>query len=65
MSTGVEAMKMPDSPPMMNIDTNAIAFSIAEFSCKLPPTIVPIQLNVLIADGTAINIVDSMNVAPT
>ena len=28
MSTGVAAMKMPDSPPMMNIDTNDRANSI-------------------------------------
>ena len=30
MSTGVAAMKMPDSPPMMNIATKAMALSIAE-----------------------------------
>ena len=29
MSTGVAAMKMPDNPPMMNIDTNDSAKSIA------------------------------------
>jgi hypothetical protein len=28
MSTGVAAMKMPDRPPMMNIDTNEIAHSV-------------------------------------
>ena len=28
MSTGVEAMKMPESPPMTNIETKASAFSI-------------------------------------
>ena len=65
MSTGVAAMKIPESPPMMNIETNAIAFSIAEVNWSRPPHIVPSQLNTLIAEGRAISIVESMNVAPS
>ena len=45
MSTGVAAMKMPDRPPMMNIATNASAFSIGVVNWMLPPQIVPSQLN--------------------
>src|SRR2546425_5456980 len=53
MSTGVAAMKIPDSPPITNIATNATAFSIGTWKRRLPRHIVPIQLNVLIAEGTA------------
>ena len=65
MSTGVAAMKMPDSPPMMNIATKASALSIAVVNWMRPPHIVPSQLNTLIAEGSAIIIVESMNVAPS
>ena len=58
MSTGVAAMKMPDRPPMMNIDTNASAYSIGVVNWMLPPQIVPSQLKTLIAEGRAIIIVD-------
>src|SRR3954447_3571843 len=64
-STAVEAMKMPDKPPMTNIATNAIAFHIAAVKRMLPPQSVPIQLNVFIADGTAMNIVLMANVVPS
>src|SRR2546422_8008597 len=36
MSTGVAAMKMPDSPPIVNIDTKPIAFSIGTWKRRLP-----------------------------
>src|SRR3982074_2139160 len=64
ISTGVAAMKMPESPPMMNMATNAIALSIAVVYWSRPPHIVPSQLKTLMADGMAIIIVESMNVAP-
>ncbi len=64
MSTGVAAMKIPDSPPMMNIATNAMALSIAVVNWMSPPHIVPSQLKTLMADGSAIIIVESMNVVP-
>ena len=53
-------MKMPDSPPMTNIETNASAFSIGVVKWMLPPHSVPSQLNVLMAEGTAIIIVETM-----
>ena len=64
MSTGVAAMKMPDNPPMMNIETNAQAKSMAVVKWILPPHIVPSQLNVLIGVGSAIIIVETMNAMP-
>jgi hypothetical protein len=63
MSTGVEAMKIPESPPMTNIETNPSAFSIGVVKVIDPPQRVPSQLKVLIADGTAMTIVEIMNVA--
>ena len=62
MSTGVEAMKIPDSPPMMNIETKASAFSIGVVKWMLPRHSVPSQLNTLMAEGTAITIVETMKV---
>src|SRR4030095_2421834 len=64
MSTGVEAMKIPDRPPITNIDTNASAFSIGVVKRIDPPHRVPRQLNVLSAEGTAMPIVEIMNVVP-
>src|SRR5688500_12993281 len=64
-STAVDAMKMPDRPPMTNIATNAIAFHIAAVKRMFPPHKVPSQLNVLIADGTAMKIVDTAKVVPS
>ena len=62
-STGVEAMKMPLRPPMTNMLTNASAKHIGTVKRMLPFQIVPIQLNTLMAEGTAITIVDSENAA--
>src|ERR1043165_7557594 len=64
MSTGVDAMKMPESPPIANIETNAIAFNIGVVKWICPRQSVPSQLNVLMADGTAITIVEIMKVVP-
>ncbi len=57
-------MKMPDKPPMMNIDTNDKANNMAVVYWILPPQIVPSQLKVLMALGSAIIIVDTMKVMP-
>ena len=65
MSTGAEAMKMPDRPPMMNIDTNATAWSIGTSKWRSPRHNVPIQLNTLMADGTAMMIVEIMKLVPS
>ena len=64
MSTGVAAMKMPDRPPMMNIDTNDRAKSIDVVNWIRPPQTVPSQLNVFTALGRAIIIVETMKVTP-
>src|SRR4030095_7866966 len=64
-STAVEAMKMPDSPPMTNMATKAIAFHIAVVKRMFPPQSVPSQLNVLIALGTAMKIVLTAKVVPS
>src|SRR5215813_9726129 len=64
-STGVDAMNTPDNPPMTNIDTNEIAMSIGVVKRMLPPHTVPSQLKVLIAEGTAMTIVEIMNVVPS
>src|SRR5262245_27399869 len=63
-STGVEAMNTPERPPMTNIETNEIAISIGVVKRMFPPHTVPSQLNVLIADGTAMTIVEIMNDVP-
>src|SRR3954451_2834691 len=65
MSIGVAAMKMPDRPPMMNIETNDMANSIGVVNWIFAPQIVPSQLNTLIALGKAMNIVATMNVMPS
>src|SRR6266550_6547818 len=65
MSTGVEAMKMPESPPITNIDTKASALHIGTEKMMRPPHSVPSQLNVLMADGTAMIIVVTMNAMPS
>jgi hypothetical protein len=64
-STAVLAMKMPESPPMTNNATNASALSMADVNLMFPPHSVPSQLNVLIADGTAMNIVLMAKVVPS
>src|ERR1700682_458663 len=65
MSTGVEAMNMPDRPPMTNMATKERAFNIGVVNRMLPPQRVPSQLNVLIADGTAMTIVEIMKLVPS
>src|SRR6266702_1906897 len=64
MSTGVAAMNTPDSPPIVNIETNPTAFSIGTVKFRFPRHIVPSQLNTLIADGTEMRSVDTMHVDP-
>ncbi len=63
MSTGVEAMKMPLNPPMTNMLTNASEKHIGVVNRIEPFQIVPIQLNTLMAEGTAMTIVESENAA--
>src|SRR3989442_14648091 len=65
MSTGVEAMKIPESPPMTNIETNARAFSIGTVNWIRAPHRVPSQLNVLMAEGTAMTIVVTVKAIPS
>src|SRR6266446_6157292 len=65
MSTGVAAMKIPDRPPIVNIATNATACIIGTWNRRLPRHMVPIQLNTLIAEGTAIRRVDTMKDDPS
>ena len=65
ISTGVAAMKIPDSPPMINIETNDRANSIGVVNWRLPPQIVPSQLKTFTALGRAIIIVAAMNVMPS
>src|SRR5688500_5895601 len=60
MSTGVAAMKIPDRPPMMNIETNDSAFSVGTSNRIDPRQIVPSQLKTLIELGSAIIIVETM-----
>ena len=56
---------MPDSPPMTNMETNASALSIGAVKRMFPPQSVPSQLKILIADGTAMNIVLTAKVVPS
>ena len=65
MSTGVAAMKMPDKPPITNIETNDNANSIGVLNVSFPPQIVPSQLNTFTALGRAIIIVETMNAMPS
>ena len=53
--------KMPDIPPETNSETNPIENSIGEAKRILPPHIVPIQLKVLMADGTPMHMVSTEN----
>src|SRR5207302_399459 len=59
------AANYPDSPPITNIATNATALSIGMVNLMLPRHIVPIQLNVFTAEGTAITSVETMNDDPS
>src|SRR5918996_5403854 len=65
MSTGVAAMNTPDRPPITNMATNATALSMGAWNFKFPRHMVPIQLNTLMADGTAITSVEIMNDDPS
>src|SRR5258705_365904 len=57
-------MNTPLNPPITNIATNAMACSIGTWKWMFPSHIVPSQLNTLIADGTEINSVETMNAVP-
>ena len=48
----------------MKNETKPMAKSIGVRNCIFPPHSVPSQLNVLIAEGTPIEIVSSENVSP-
>src|SRR5688500_7524011 len=65
MSTGVLARKMPESPPIANMATNESACIIGTENLMLPRQSVPSQLKVLMADGTAMTMVESMKDAPS
>ena len=65
MSTAVDAMKIPLKPPTTNMETKAIAFNIGTVKRIDPRHIVPSQLKVLMAEGTAMSMVESMKVVPT
>src|ERR1043165_6649806 len=65
ISTGVAAMKMPDRPPIMNIETNEMANKNGVVNRIFPRHTVPSQLKTLIALGSAIIIVETMNVMPS
>src|SRR5262245_26604024 len=64
-STGVAAIQMPDRPPMMNIETKPIANSIGVVKRMRAPQSVPSQLKTLMAEGSAIMIVETMKTMPT
>src|SRR5437588_8623857 len=64
-SMAVEAMKMPERPPITKQKTKATALSMAAVKRMLPPQSVASQLKVLIADGTAMNMVLMANVVPS
>jgi hypothetical protein len=63
-STGVAAMKIPDRPPITNMATNEIAKHIGTVNRICARHSVASQLNVLMAEGSAIIIVESMKVMP-
>src|SRR5258706_8870613 len=53
---------MPLSPPMANMATKASAFSMGVVNRISPCHTVPSQLKVLIAEGSAMNMVETMKV---
>src|SRR2546426_228375 len=65
MPGGAAPINPPDSPPIENTPTTPTAYSMGVWNCLFPRHIVPIQLNTLIAEGTAISSVDTMNVEPS
>ena len=52
-STGIEARNRPDSPPIVNSPTKPSAYSIGASKLICPRYSEAVQLNTLIADGTA------------
>ena len=56
---------MPLNPPITNMETKANPFSITVVNRIEPPHRVPSQLNVLMADGTAMTIVEIINAVPS
>ena len=58
-------MKIPLKPPMINKDTKAEANSMGVVNCRFPCHRVASQLNVLTADGRAINMVDVIKAKPS
>src|SRR5258705_9125217 len=64
MSTGVDAMNMPERPPITNMATKPRANNIGTLKWMSPPHNVPSQLKVLMADGTAMTIVEIMKLVP-
>src|SRR2546421_188478 len=56
---------MPERPPITNIDTKPMANSMGVVKRMLPRQSVPSQLKVLMADGTAMTIVDIMKLVPS
>src|SRR5258705_13604917 len=65
MSTGVAAMKMPESPPITNIATNEMAFRVGVSKRICPRHSVPSQLKTLMEDGSAMSIVETMKAMPS
>ena len=61
MSTGGAAMTMPESPPIMNMETNPMLNNIGVANFNRPPYMVPIQLKTLMPLGSAISMVETMN----
>ena len=64
MSNVFDAMNTPLSPPITNIATKATEWSIGTCNLMFPRHIVPIQLKTLIAEGTAMSIVEIMKAVP-
>ena len=56
---------MPLRPPITKLETKPKANSIGLVKRILPPHRVPSQLKVLIAEGTAITMVESMKAVPS
>ena len=65
ISTGVAAIKIPDKPPMTNIETNDNENNIGVVNSIFPPQIVPSQLKTFTAEGNAIIIVETIKVIPS
>ena len=55
------ARNRPDNPPLTNSETNPSAYSMGTLKRICPPHSVPSQLNVLIAEGTPMDMVKMEN----